>query len=462
MNFRYAYKELGLLSVVEAGSDAWLIIIARTCRMFAYGANSTFIALFFSTLGFSDFRIGLFMTLTLAGDSILTIIFTAVADSFGRRKTLLLGSGMMVGSGLVFTMFENYWLLLLAAIFGIISPSGGDFGPFRAIEESVLSQLTSAEARSNVLSWYVTSSSFGSAIGSEVAGHIISAAVASIGDNQSDLSRRSWTQKDAYHACFGLYIVFGLVNMACSHLLSPQVELEASLSKDEATQEAEMALMADANGDGDHSTRAVAVPQETAKKGFAAISPQTRSVMFKLWILLAVDSLADGMASLSLTTYYIDRKFHVAASTIGHIMSISYFLAAFSTIFAGPLANRIGLINTMVFTHVPSSAAVLLFPLPPQLAWAIFLFLLRTGLNNMDQAPRAAFIAAVVSPAERTAVNGITSLLRTLASTIGPSFTGGLAERGSFWIAFVLAGTFRLSYDFGLWALFVGMPIDTK
>jgi MFS family permease len=466
----YAYHELGLASVVEAGLDAWLIIIARSCRMFAYGANSTFIALFFSSLGFSDFRIGLFMTLTLAGDVILTLILTAVADSIGRRRTLFLGSCMMVCSGIVFTTTEHYWLLLLAAIIGVISPSGGDFGPFRAIEESILSQLTTAKGRSNVLSWYVTSASFGSAIGSEIAGHIVQTTVTTQEAGSEKIGKR-WTQVDAYHACFGLYILFGAINMGCSALLSKRVELDGVPDPKEDGQGAELALLDDVDGvgSGDSSmpdrgatTRTgLAAVAETPKSGFARISPQTRSIMFKLWPLLIVDSLADGMASLSLTSYYLDRKFHVSASTLGHITSVSYFLAAFSTIFAGPLANHIGLVNTMVFTHVPSSAAVLLFPLPPQLAWTVVLFFIRTGLNNMDQAPRAAFIAAVVSPAERTAVNGITSLLRTLASTVGPTFTGGLAEQGRFWIAFVLAGTLRLVYDFGLWALFVKMPLDT-
>jgi MFS family permease len=462
---------IGLSSVYETGKDAWLIIIARSCRMFAYGANSTFIALFFSALGFSDFRIGLFMTLTLVGDVFLTLVLTAVADNLRRRRTLLFGSCMMVFSGIVFATMENYWLLLLAAVVGVISPSGGDFGPFRAIEESVLSQLTSAEGRSNVLSWYVTSGSFGSAIGSEIAGQILQAALAK--PTESDLPKRAWSSVDGYHACFGLYILFGLVNIGCALLLSADVELgegKRSSARDEAG-EVELSLLEDVDGNGQGRSGALDRPNEAKpdrkstsgiKSYLARISKPTRSVMYKIWLLLVVDSLADGMASLPLTSYYLDTKFRVSAASLGHIVSIAYFLAAFSTIFAGPLANRIGLVNTMVFTHVPSSAAVLLFPLPSGLALTIILFFVRMGLNNMDQAPRAAFIAAVVSPDERTAVNGITTMLRTFASTIGPTLTGGLAEQGRFWIAFVLAGSLRLIYDFGLWVLFVNMPIDTS
>lgn len=136
-------------------------------------------------------------------------------------------------------------------------------------------------------------------------------------------------------------------------------------------------------------------------------------------------------------------------------------LGAISAVFAGPLARKIGLVNTMVFTHAPSSAAVLLFPLPPTSAfWLVVLLLLvRAGLNMMDQAPRTALIAAVVRPRERTAVMGVTSTLRTLASMAGPGITGLLAAGGRFWVAFVVAGACRLAYDFGLWAVFVNVRL---
>lgn len=192
---------------------------------------------------------------------------------------------------------------------------------------------------------------------------------------------------------------------------------------------------------------------------FAEISAPTRSIMYKLWFLLALDSLADGMVPYSLTTYYMDTKFHPAKSTLGDILSASYLLGAVGAVFAGPLARKIGLINTMVFTHVPSSAAVLVFPGAPWLWMTAGLLLVRAGLNNMDQAPRAAFIAAVVKPDERTAVMGITSMLRNLAAMAGPSVTGILAANKQFWIAFVVAGVCRLAYDFGLYAMFVNMKL---
>ncbi|WRT68973.1 uncharacterized protein IL334_005955 [Kwoniella shivajii] len=467
---KWLYTEFGLASVVETGPDAWLIMISRSCRMFAYGSNSVFIALFFSALEYSDFRIGLFMTLTLLGDVFLTLGLTMIADNIGRRRTLLLGSTMMVFSGLIFFYFENYWILLLAAVVGVISPSGSDFGPFRAIEESIISQLTNQHNRSNVLSWYVTSSSFGAAIGIEGTGRLV----------QLMKDRNNWQDVKTYHYVFGLYIIMGLVNIICVSLLSTKTELESAVEVKQ--DEEQVPLNRIENGEGEELEHEFETEdqqrQEEVKRNdeqstskttsnnngnsrfqLTQISSSTRSVMYKLWPLLIVDCLADGMVGYSLTSYYMDTKFQLKASTLGDFISISYFLAAISTIFAGPIANRIGLINTMVFTHIPSSAAVLLFPLPSSLTITIVLFFIRTGLNNMDQAPRAAFIAAVVPSSERTAVNGITTLLRTLASTAGPSITGGLAQHDLFWIAFTLAGSLRLAYDFGLWALFVNMKL---
>lgn len=435
---QWLYKEFGLASVVTTGRDAWLIILSRTCRMLAYGAASTFIALFFSALEFSETRIGLFFTFTMLGDVLLTIGLTLVADRLGRRKTLLLGSGMMMVSGLAFVYAENYWLLLGAAVVGVISVSGGDFGPFRAIEESMLSELTTPETRSDVMSWYVTTASFGSAIGTESGGRAIEM-----------LKSKSSSELNAYHSVFALYVVMGLINAICVFCLSERTEIKpAAIGEEEE-------ILLEENGSNEREETPVL---EKATK-FTQISKSTRSVMYKLWPLLIVDTMADGMVSLPLTTFFMERKFSVTASALGDIASISYFLAAISTIFAGPLANHIGLVNTMVFTHVPSSLAVLLFPLPPTFALTVLLFFIRIGLNNMDQAPRAAFIAAVVKPSERTAINGITSTLRTLSGTAGPTITGVLAGSDRFWIAFVAAGSLRLAYDFGLWALFVNMEL---
>ncbi|KAF2664079.1 MFS general substrate transporter [Microthyrium microscopicum] len=449
----WLYREFGIQSVWATGRDAWFIILARSFRMFAYGTTVLILALFFAELNFTDTQIGLFMTFTMAGDVVLGTLLTIVADRIGRRKIILGGSILMILSGMIFALFENFWILLFAAVVGVISVSGGDFGPFRAIEESMLSQITTADTRNDVLSWYVTAASLGSCVGTEASGRIIQFLI------------EKWSTIDAYHCTFWIYSAMGLVNFGFVLCLSDNCEArEYTPVAEEETEEQEHFL--GETGEPKVSSDDIRVKEAPKKKSqwairalFADISIETRHIMYKLWFLLGIDTLADGMVPYTLTNYYIDRKFHLPKSTLGDITAVSYFLASLSTIFAAPLARRIGLLNTMVFTHVPSSASVLFFPLPSSLWMTVLLLFIRTGLNNMDQAPRSAFIAAAVKPHERTAVLGITSMIRTLTGTCGPTLTGIFAGNDSFWIAFVAAGILRLGYDFGLWAMFVNLKL---
>ena len=308
-----------------------------------------------------------------------------------------------------------------------------------------------------MLAWYVTTSTLGSSIGTEASGRIILL-----------LQGRDWSDINAYHALFWVYTVMGIVNVVMVLLLTEDCEMRPSQVYEQVPQDehehvdnVQQQTIQDLDNTTLTTQTSLAARTRVWLTGnLSQISAPTRSVMYKLWFLLAVDSLADGMVPYSLTNYYMDLKFHPSKSTLGDVTSISYFLGAIGSTFAGPLARRIGLINTMVFTHVPSSAAVLIFPLPPAFWATAGLLFLRTALNPMDQAPRSAFIAAVVRSEETTAVMGITSMVRTLASTAGPTLTGVLAAGDKFWVAFVAAGTFRLAYDFGLFAMFASMKIN--
>lgn len=435
-------RALGLPSLLSASADTHLIIFSRLCRMFAFGATSTFLAVYFSALGFSDNKIGLFVTLTRAGDAALTAGTALVADGLGRRRTLSAGAGLMILSGTIFAVFRNFWVLLVAAVIGVVSSTGADFGPFRAIEEAVLAHLTEGEARNWVLAWYVTCSSMGSAIGTETGGRAA----------QWMGSWSGWTTTDGYQKIFWLYVAMGAMGLLCFSQMSPAAELSKASPDDEM-------LLRPNKSDDPEETTDPALPAPTQEPPLPEqkkprLSSQTLHRMYPLWGLLIVDSLAEGMVGYSFTAYYLSDRFGLLPSSLGDSLSISYFLAAVSTLFSAPLANHLGLVNTMVFTHLPSSLAVLLFPLSDSSTLAVALLFLRVGLGKMDQAPRVALIAQMVDPDSRTAVLGITSVLRTLASTVGPLLTGWLAENGQFWIAFVIAGLFRVTYDLGLWILF--------
>lgn len=405
------------------------------------------------------------MTFTLLGDVLLSLLLTLVADKLGRRRILFGGSIMMACSGITFALSENFWILLIAAVFGIISVTGADCGPFRAVEESILSGLTDDKTRSDVLAWYVTFTTMAGAVGAEVAGRVVHAL-----EKRHDLVK-------AYHTLFWAYAAFGVLGGILCLGLSERCEAAGEKRTEmqergrDAGEEEEVLLeaMVPSTADdfdqeeGRSARRAdIRLPPQKKQGYFSQISKPTRSIMYRLWILLAIDSLADGMTPYSLMNYYVEQKFHVSKATLGDITSASQFLCAVSAVFAGPLAKKIGLINTMVFTHLPSSIASAFIPLPKSVGPTIGIMLFRAALNSMDQAPRTAFIAAVVKPEERTGVMGITSMARTLAMSVGPSITGLLSGSNVFWIAFLASGICRITYDLGLWLLFSTVKPDNK
>jgi MFS family permease len=437
---KWLFTEFGLTSLFATGRDAWLIILTRCLRMFAYGTNALITALFFNALKFSDYQIGLFMTLTLLGDVALSFCLTLVADRVGRRNILLAGAALMVASGATFAIFENFWILLIAAVVGVISPTGSEIGPFRAVEESTISHLTTPDTRSDVLAWYVTTATLGSSIGTAVCGLVVSYLE----------SHAGWTTVQAYHTVFWIYSLTGAVNICLILLMSSNCE--ESGQKDEGYM-----MIEDTETDeeqpssSDPATKAAPI-KPTKKPGFfSQISPESRIVLFKLSLLFSLDSLGGGMTPWSLVNYYLTTKFNLPSATLGSINSACFMLSAVSTLFAAPLAKRIGLLPTMILTHFPSSLALAAIPLPSSAAPTFALMLFRASLSAMDQAPRAAFVAAIVRPEERTAVMGINSTLRTLAQSAGPSFTGVLAGDGRFAWAFFAAGSCKASYDLGLW-----------
>ncbi|KAF3001949.1 hypothetical protein E8E13_007149 [Curvularia kusanoi] len=455
---------LGITSLQATGRDAYIIITLRSLRMFTSGIPSLILALFFAALKVPDSRIGLFMTLTLLGDVLLSLVLTLIADKLGRRRILFGGSIMMALSGVTFALSENFWVLLIAAVFGIISVTGADCGPFRAVEESILSGLTDEKTRSDVLAWYVTFTTMAGAVGAEVAGRVVHA-----------LEKRHNVVK-AYHALFWAYAAFGIIGSIlclglsdrCEAAGEKHAEMQERGRSNGEEEEVLLEAMTPTNDDFDQENGRSAggadirVPPKKKQSYISQISKPTRSIMYKLWILLAIDSLADGMTPYSLMNYYVEQKFHVSKATLGDITSASQFLCAVSAVFAGPLAKKIGLINTMVFTHLPSSIASAFIPLPKTVGPTIGILIFRAALNSMDQAPRTAFIAAVVKPEERTGVMGITSMARTLAMSLGPSITGLLSGNNVFWIAFLASGFCRITYDLGLWVLFSTVKVDNK
>ncbi|GAB7353423.1 hypothetical protein MBLNU459_g3894t1 [Dothideomycetes sp. NU459] len=445
--------ELGITSLMASPRDVWLILLTRTVRMCAYGSSTLILALFLSAQGHSDAQIGLFMTLTLAGDVLVSLALTFVADALGRRRILLLGALLMVFSGAAFaTAGASYAVLLFAAVVGVVSPSGNEIGPFRAVEESTLAHLVPADARADVFAWYVVFGTLGTSGGALACGWGV-----------QRLVQGGMAEVDAYAAVFWVYALLGAVKAGVTLLLSARCEIEPQKTKaptEEGEDEEAEGFLAQEDGSGaaqSQPRQPQPRPKEQQKKktwAMAQISPESRRTLLKLCALFSVDSLASGMVPMSLISYYMHTKFGMPQSTLGTIVSAASFTSSVGNIFASSISKRIGFINTMVFTHLPSAVFLAMVPAPHSLGLTIAFLVLRSTLASMDQAPRSAFLSAVVLPTERTAVMGVVNTVKTMAQSGGPVVTGVLAGEGRFWIAFVAAGALKASYDLGLLAIF--------
>ena len=333
--------------------------------------------------------------------------------------------------------------------------SGNEIGPFKAIEESTLAQLTPIDIRSDIFAWYTLLGSAGTASGVVVAGWIV----------QGLLSSGRWSETGAYRVIFGMYALLGLVKLGLSFVLSekcepepPKQEYQEVVEMDDADAEG---LLSDSE-DEDANDKKKSGPSESErseprkKSIWPAISKESRTTLIKLCLLFSVDSFAGGLAPMSWITYFFNRKFHLPEGQLGTLFFVTNVVASIGTLLAVSIAKRIGLIKTMVFTHLPSAIFLALIPLPSQ-AWLAMLFLIvRSSIQSMDQAPRQAFLASAVLPSERTAVMGIVNVVKTFSQSGGPVVTGWLAGIGKFWISFLIAGSLKASYDLGMLKMFLG------
>jgi MFS family permease len=448
-------QEVGLISLQRAGKDVYILLFTRYMRMLAYGSSTLILALFFETLGYSDLQIGLFMTLTLVGDVFISLGLALVADAIGRKWILVLGGLLMALAGATFASFTSYWILVLASIVGIISPSGNEIGPFRAVEESALAHLVTPDERSDIFAWYVVVGTLGAATGSFGCGWTTQA-----------LQQKGWSAFHSYRLIFWLYAAIGLLKALFTLTLSSRCEVrptpphpEPNVEQHEEAGE-EQPLLAGREAQGQEGAQHQPAPPAPKKTKLSQLSPESIRTLVRLCALFFLDSLASGMVPYTLITFYIERKFGMAEGKLGTIISAAQFVSSMGNIFASSVAKRIGLVRAMVFTHLPSAVLLALLPVPPSLVLTVIILVLRASLASMDQAPRSAFLSAVVRPEERTATMGIVNTVKTMSQSSGPLITGILAENGRFWIAFVVAGSLKASYDLGMLRMFASMKLE--
>ncbi|CAK7204109.1 hypothetical protein SEUCBS139899_006862 [Sporothrix eucalyptigena] len=438
--------ESGLATILQSGRDAKLLCAQRFVRLFAYGASFLILVPFLASLGIPDARIGLFMTLTLLGDVVISLILTAITDRVGRRRILAAGTLLMAGSGVVFALSDNFWILLLASVVGVISPSGNEIGPFRAVEESVLAQLTPTAQRSDMFAWYTLFGTAGTALGSLASGGIVQI-----------LQDRDGDSNAAYRVIFIMYAAIGIVKCMLTLGLSSTVEAKpARPAPSSSAEPTERSGLLSGEGASDTSLELTSTSKPSIwlriRSLFPTISHESRSILFRLILLFALDSFASGMAAPSWITYFFITVHSLAPAILGTLFLVTNILASFSNLLALPLARRLGPLKTMAFTHLPSALFLALVPVPPASAQygtplAMAFLALRACTQSMDQAPRQAFLSAAVLPAERTAIMGVVNTVKTLMQAGGVGFSGVLAGRHQWLLLLSGAGALKASYD---------------
>ncbi len=391
-------------------ADTILLFTTRLVRLFAYGFLSVVLALYLVQVGLSEQEIGLLLSLTLLGDAGVTLWITTSADRIGRRRMLLVGALLMTFAGITFAFTNNFVLLIVASIIGVISPSGNEIGPFLSIEQASLSQLIPDDRRTKVFAWYTLVGSFATGCGA-LAGGVFA----------ESLQAHSFTILESYRAILIAYSFCGAILAICFLFLSPFVEV-------------------------------------TSRKKTPALSlglHKSKKVVFKLSSLFALDAFGGGFVVQSIMAYWFHVRFGVDIGLLGGIFFGANVLAGISSLLAVRLARKIGLVNTMVFTHIPSNVLLCLVPLMPTLELATAVLFVRFSISQMDVPTRQSYTMAVVSPDERSAASGVTTIARSVGASLSPVLSGLLLASPALLNApFFLAGGLKIAYDVLLYKSF--------
>ena len=396
--------------------DARLLFAARIVRLFAYGFVAVVLVLYLSAIGLDDHRIGLLLSLTLAGDVIVSLYLTTRADTLGRKRTLLAGALLMIGAAVVFAITRDFTLLVLAATIGVISPSGNEVGPFLAVEQVALAQAAHGRDRTSLFAWYNLAGSFATAAGSLAGGFLA-----------GQLMSHGFSAVTSYRSAIIAYAILGGILATVFAVVSPAIE-------------------------GEHAAKPV--------RSLFRVQ-QSRSIVMKLSGLFAIDSFAGGLVVQSIVAYWFFRRFGLSPAALGSLFFGANLAAGVSALTAARIARRFGLLNTMVFTHLPSNVLLILIPLMPTLPLAITVLLLRFSISQMDVPTRQAFVIAAVDPSERTAAAGITGVARTTGAALAPVIAMPLiASLTHSWVPFIAAGGLKIVYDLALLRSCRGVTLD--
>ncbi|MBI3783248.1 MAG: MFS transporter [Deltaproteobacteria bacterium] len=395
-----------LLLPASATADAARLVSARALRGLADGFVSVYLAEYLRRLGMTPLQVGAVVTTTLVGSSALTLIVGLVAHRLSPRRILLWATLLMFITGIGFASVSDFWPLLVIGFAGTLNPSAGDVSVFLPTEQSILSTEIAASERTAVFARYSLGGTLFGAFG----------ALAS-GLPESVATRFGWDPLSAFRVGFLLY---GAVAVA---LATQYLGLQHG---------------------------------RAAQDGATAKAPlsRSRSVVLRLTALFALDSFGGGFAIDSMLALWMLLRFDLPLHAAASVFFGMRVLSAFSQLLSPRLAARFGLIETMVFTHIPANLFLVAAAFMPNATWAVTFLLLRMAFSQMDVPARQSYVMAVVAPEERAAAASVTNVPRSLATALSPLIAGALLQRTSFGWPLIAGGLCKLAYDFLLLAQF--------
>jgi MFS family permease len=384
--------------------DGKLLLLAKGSRTFSYGFISVLLPYYLTSLNFSSW-VGFVFTTTLVGTAVAMIAVIFRADRFGRKRSLLIFGILMSLSGVLFVSFPVLPIIFLAAFIGNIGATGSETGSFLSIEQAILPSATTEAHRNDSFSLYNLVGYGGAAFGA------LFAAATTL------LQGMGLTPLQSYQALFGVFAVLGGVVTIAYLALSSRVE-------------------------------------ETGNRIHSPVSIPTRPIVAKLSTLFALDAFGGGLVIQGILSDWFLVHFNARPEQTGIIFFLASIITAITIALAPRIAHRIGLVNTMVFAHLPSNILLASIPFAPTFATASLLLFARQSLSQIDVPSRQSYIMAIVPEADRTGTASITNLSRSTAQSIGPSISGSLIQAGLLYDPFLLAGGLKIVYDLSLYFSF--------
>ncbi|EGW32149.1 uncharacterized protein SPAPADRAFT_138659 [Spathaspora passalidarum NRRL Y-27907] len=407
-----------LKSLRQSNSDIRLLWSSVFFRMASYGLTNQVLTLYLKAIDISEERIGIFMTLTLIGDTLISYYLTWNADKIGRRVVMIIGTVMMFGSGITFAISSDFYVLLAAAIVGVISPSGDETGPFKSVEEASIAHLTPHNHRPEIFAFHGLFATAGAALGSLVCGVLV------------DYMNQAWgyEMEQCYRYIFVLYAGFSLIKLTLMLFLSNKCEVYVDnfIEEQDKDSDEESPLLVDAT------------PDEEISSIKSGLSNTTRYYLPRLLAIFMLDSLGYGFMPSAWVVYYLKITLLLSASALGTLFFFTNSINAISSLPSAYLAKLLGPVKAILFTQVPSAIFFGMVPIFNTYLPVAGLLMLYYTTTTMDVVPRQVLLTSIMPKEEITKVMGIVNIGKTFARCIGPIFTGKLAAHNKLYIGFFI------------------------